>query len=573
LWIVLIRRVQAGRWMELPDHARNAAWAPPPLIARPAEAPAAARTALSPRVRLAWLAIGAVSVAAIGALMLLRESGNPYGYLPIGRSRAITVARDELAKRNAAPGPKWRVMGVPDDGGGGAHQFVHETAGPARWRELLGVYLPKPSWRVRVATFEGDVADRAEEWRVYVDAQGNVRSVQHVVPEGRAGAALDEAAARARAVAAVQAKYGMDTGRLKEISAKPAKQKARTDWTFTFTDTGIPALPQGEPRIDVTLAGDEVSSVGRYVHVPEEWERHQRASSTRNLIIQIASSVVFGGLLVAAAIGGMVAWSRGRYAPRVFLLGAAVTLAAALAGFANGWPALLANLPTAAPLVLSLIGVVAIAGIGLMLLGTMVGLAVGALPAKLAGAGRIADGDALPLGIAAGAFGAATGALAATIRTPEWARFPSVGSLATAVPLLDVVLDPITSFMTTMALVMTLILAIDRLTGSWTRRRALGGAALAAVGFLAGGVPPGSEVLPWLLSAAMMSAALVAVYVTLLRFDPALVPLALGAMAGIRALGLVAERPFPGAAAGAIVAAAVVMALSWWWFRVLRRMV
>jgi TonB family protein len=54
---------------------------------------------------------------------------------------------------------------------------------------------------VRVATFEGDVADRAEEWRIFVDATG-VRNVQHIIPEARAGVSLDEAAARERLLAA-----------------------------------------------------------------------------------------------------------------------------------------------------------------------------------------------------------------------------------------------------------------------------------------------------------------------------------------------------------------------------------
>ena len=70
-----------------------------------------------------------------------------------------------------------------------------------------------------------------------------------------------------------------------------------------------------------------------------------------------------------------------------------------------------------------------------------------------------------------------------------------------------------------------------------------------------------------------MAAALVAVYVTLLRFDPTLVPIALGVMSMVKALGLALHRPFAGAAAGAVTAALVLILLAWWWFRLLRRMV
>ena len=96
--------------------------------------------------------------------------------------------------------------------GTGAHEFVAETAGEARRRQLLGVYLPAPRWRVRVATFEGDVADRAEEWQVFVTATGEVRTVRHTLPEGRPGASLTEDEARRLAVAAIADRVGIECG-------------------------------------------------------------------------------------------------------------------------------------------------------------------------------------------------------------------------------------------------------------------------------------------------------------------------------------------------------------------------
>jgi hypothetical protein len=505
------------------------------------------------------------------AALVLRSSPSPYGDLPISRARAEDAARAALQQRGVALTSKWRVMAVPDDGSGGPHQFVYETAGASRWRELVGLYLPKPRWMVRVATFEGDVADRAEEWRLYVDAAGDVRSVQHSLPEGRAGATLEEAAAREKALAAVKAKYQLDAAQLREVSAKPAKQKARMDWTFTFTDLTQPPAP--EPRIEVGLAGDEVTSVARYIYVPEEWQRGQRAKTTRNFILQLASSVAFGGLLVAAAIAGIIAWSRGRYAPRIFVLAAAVALLASIADLANGWPSLVAVLPTTAPLPVLIVGVVAVAGIGLVLLATMIGLAIGILPVRLAPDARMPDKDAWALAICAGAFGAAAGAAAAAIRTPVWARVPSVDAAGSLIPALSVALGPITSFMTGLAVVMSAFIGIDRVSAGWTRRRPLAIALLAALGFLAGGVPAGSGLAAWAIGGAITAVALVIVYVTLLRFDPTLVPLALGTMTVIKQLGAIAQPAFPGAAPGAILAMVVLALLSWWWSRLLRRVV
>ena len=103
------------------------------------------------------------------------------------------------------------------------------------------------------------------------------------------------------------------------MSARPSKLKARTDWTFTFADTTVAALPQGEPRIDVGIAGDEVVFARPYVFVPEDWERKQRAAGTRDLIIRIADIMVFAGLLVGAAVLAVMAWSKRRYAPVLFV--------------------------------------------------------------------------------------------------------------------------------------------------------------------------------------------------------------------------------------------------------------
>lgn len=571
VWVVLWRRFQAGRWTSLSPSVLNAAWTPPPPHPAPIEAPAPPQQALPARMRTAWLAIGGIALAGCLAAILLRSSDDPFGGLPITRAQAESLTREELRKRGVELPAKWRVIAIPDDGSTESHQFVHETAGEARWRELLGVYLPKPHWRVRAVTFQGDVADRAEEWRAQVTAAGEVRGVQHTVPEARPGASLDEAAARARALAAIKERFGLDAVQLKEVSAKPTKQKARTDWALTFADTTVAPLPQGEPRIDVGLAGDEIASVGRYVHVPEEWQRRQRAASTRNLIIQILVSVMFGGLLVGAAIAGMIAWSRGSYAPRIFLLAAALVLLFSVVDFANNWPSLLAGVSTAVPLQVQLMGIVAVAGIGLTVLSAMVGLASGALPPRLLPLGRVPDGDAVRLALAAGFFGAAITAAAAFLRTPAWARFPSVDALGTVSPMLSVAFGPLAGLLMSTAIVLTALLAIDRMTASWTQRRVTGAIALAAIGFLAGGVPTGAHAGGWLLGGAIMAAGLVALYVTLLRFDPTLVTLALGAMAAVRALSTGAQRPFPGALAASVAAAVLVLLLSWWWFGVLRR--
>src|SRR5262249_1385602 len=160
----------------------------------------------------------------------------------------------------------------------------------------------------------------------------------------------------------------------KEVLAKPSKQKARIDWDFNFVDMKTPALPQGEPRVAVEIAGDQVTSVGRFVHLPEDWERRQRATETRALMLRILNGIVFAGLLAAAGVLGVIAWSRRRYAPWLFLAGAGLMLVASFVNAANGMPRILAGLPTAQPLNLQLAILAGVGLVGLTVVASFVGL-------------------------------------------------------------------------------------------------------------------------------------------------------------------------------------------------------
>ena len=570
LWVVLLRRLQAGRWTELSPDDRNAAWTPP--AAEAIEEPAVVgrpQAALSARARTAWLVLGALGlIVAIAAIV----ATTPHTLIAT-RAQADAATRRAIAERGVELDQRWRVMPVPLDGSSGAHEFVAETAGEARRKELIGKYLPAPGWSVRVATFQGDVADRAEEWTSIIAASGEIRRLQHRVPEARPGASLSESEARAIAVRALSERRGLDVarGQAKEVSATPDKLKARTDWTFTFADTTIAPLPQGEPRIAVEIAGDEVASARPFVFVPETWERQQRAAGTRDLIIRIVDTFVFAGVLVGAAILGIMAWSRRQYTPRLFVLAAVIMLLVSAARSFNNYPTVLAQLPTEAPLQLQILGLVGIGLVGLTISAVLVGLVLGAVPHRLSAAGVLPDSDALRLGIPIGVFGAAASAGAGVLRSPAWAQAPEVTAAGAVIPLLQSALDPITRILMVSAILLPTMVTVDRWTIGWTRRRLTGGAMLAVLGFAAAGVPESVHVGGWALAALAIAVAIIAAYATVLRFDLTMVPIAVGTMTAIGALIRAAERPYPGAVFGIAAGAVLAWLLGWWWFKALRR--
>jgi membrane protease YdiL (CAAX protease family) len=570
LWVVLWRRVQVGRWTQLSPTLLNDAWTPPPPpVEYEVPAPTVLAPGLSPRAMKIWMAIGAASAIVCGAALLGERDAIP---LNVTRTQAESIARRALDERGVTLGPGWKVLPVPDDGSGGAHEFVAATAGNDRRKALLGVYLPEPRWIVRVITFEGDVAERAEEWHVLVNRAGQVARIEHVLPEGRPGPSLDERAARTLANAAIARQFGLDVskGQAREVSARPAKLAARTDWTLTFVDASLSPLPQGELRMDVVIAGDEISKVTRYVFVPEQWERRTRAAETRNLIIRICVGVIFGGLLVAAAVSGIVAWSRRRYAARLFAVTSLLMFLAALLNTANNWPNTVAQMQTALPFGLQVGAVIGSGIVALIVAASLAGLAMGALPRRLTVSGVLPDRDALLMGVAGGFFGAALTVLAAWLRTPAWAQTSDVSSLGTYLPLIDLPIDPLTGLLNRIAVVATFLAGVSLVTHGWTERRVLGTIMILVVGFLGAGAPAGSFVTGWAAAGALLAMGLVVAYVFLLRADLTIVPIALGTMVAFSALARGAQRVFPGALAGSVIAVIVIAATTWWAFRALR---
>ena len=57
------------------------------------------------------------------------------------------------------------------------HRFVWREAGRDAYRRLLGTILAPPMWEVRYAKFDGDVGERAEEWRVAITNDRRMRAI------------------------------------------------------------------------------------------------------------------------------------------------------------------------------------------------------------------------------------------------------------------------------------------------------------------------------------------------------------------------------------------------------------
>jgi hypothetical protein len=570
LWVVLGRRWRAGRWSDLPVQSLNQSWEPAAVTTdMPAEpaTPQAGVFLLNRTVR-AVLGAGVVGVVVWG---VAGSWTSEIASFSTSRLDAAETATDALAEQGVTLPEDWLVLPQVEAGRDQAHRFIWEAAGEDRYLELLGSYLSAPHWEVRVVTFEGDVAARAEQWVVQITSNGSIQDIRHQLPESEPGSALTEGQARELAHAAVHTRLGFDPSDLEDVSATPSRLDARTDWVFTFADRTTPSLTRGERRIDVSIAGDEVVGVRRHIHVPEEWERQQRNQRLAGAILQGLGIFFLAGVLLFGSVSGVVLWSRKNFSVRICFVTFAILLLVGVAALANDWPTAMASFSTAQPLNLQIMMIGGIGLIGLMIVSALVALTCGVAPRWSWSQGCLDRGTAIRLALALGALAAGASVVAGLMPSgvaPEWPTFSGADSY---VPLAAAALGPVSGYIATTAVLMVLFGAADKFTHQWTRRTLLLGALAILTGLLLAGMNSGPELALWAVSGTVTGLLLLAAYVFVLRFDITLAPVAVAVMV---ILGRVPEglhRAFPGSLLGTALGIVLIAMISWWWFNELRR--
>jgi hypothetical protein len=568
LWVVLGSRLRNKRWLSVQETDLNAAWSPPPPAeAKPEEV--VTRTLGVTAVRL--YVVLALGVAGLLAWVFATNFNNESPPLPVSRGDAVAAARQELDERNIQVPESWRELSAARSSMGQVDRFVWQEGGPDAYRDLLGRYIATPRWGVRYASFTGDVAERAEEYRVWVDGSGEAYRFRHVLPEAAPGATLSEERARELAQAAVEEIHDMDPAELREVSAEPSKLPNRTDWTFIFADDANFPLAEGEARIGVDIAGDEVVHSYRFVHVPEQWERQERDRATAAAAVRNICIGILVLLYTAGAITAVVMWSRRRFAVKTFVTCAPLLFVLSVAGFLNGWPGMTAQFDTAQPFGLQVAMVLGISLVGMLMMSVAIGLNVGFVHRWLPQQEVPGGLSSLAVGVALGTLISGLGALAATLGPSVEPVTANFQGLSAAVPVLAAGVGPAAGFIIGTALALLLFATVDRFTAGWSRRKALFLPLFLVMGWVMAG-SQGVETIPlWLGAGTLTGVVLWALYTLVLRFDWTTIPVL---MATSMALDLLREgqyRAYPGALIGALIAVVIVVLLAWYWWRSLSR--
>ena len=535
-------RWRAGKWSELSPDKLNGSWEPTPPSEpeiEPEAPPERSAPTLLPALRSGLLVSGVVGLV-VWALLGRFQTDVPE--LKVDREQALEIARGTLEDRGVQIPATWQEMASIEEGSTEVERFIWQTAGKETYRELAGSYLRGARWKIRYATFEGNVEDRAEEYQIFVGDSQSVPRLLHKLPEAKEGVSLAEEKARSAALTAISARFGLNPEDLEEISAEPSKRPARQDWTFTFADQ-TRQLPRGEARVAAVIAGDEAAHVYRLIHVPEEWQREERSRRNLARIIGILCGVLIALGAVAGGVVAVVSWTRGKFSPRTLLWLAPALFLLNLAGFLNGWPSLKSNLSTAQPLSHQLLALIAGGVIGMLLLSLLLALLFGWVKTALHwGGGRTTS--RIALGIALGVVAKSLQVLAAAFSPATVPAWPEFGALDDFLPVLSPLVASVTQYLTLLAVLLLVMAAVDVLTHRWSRRRLAGGLLL-----LVGLAQQGSSFESlggWLIKGLLLGTALLAAYF-FLRADVGLIPLALASYLALGLLQQAVDQAYPGA--------------------------
>jgi len=377
VWVVLRSRLKLGRWGSLSEDCYNHFWRPSERLAPEARENAGGVVASHPVLSRGWL----LGIGGAGLALWLLSTGfkQEAPRLGVGRQEAARLASQALEKQGGKLAGDWRVLPSLQGGVDTEDRFVWQSGGREIYRRLMASYIAPPGWNVRFARFEGDIVQRAEEFGVAVVRDGEVVRVRHRLPESAPGPRLAEAEARLLALQAVETQFKIKSGQLQEISAVVSKLPNRSDWAFTFSDPQNYPMKEGQARISVNIAGDQISDTYRFVFVPEEWRRKERSQRNIAGLIRIACWSLLGLAWLAAAIMAVVQWSRRNFSVRVFLQSGVLLFTALALSRLNQWPEIQAGLSTAEPLSNQLMVIVAGGLVGALLQAVLFALILGYL--------------------------------------------------------------------------------------------------------------------------------------------------------------------------------------------------
>ncbi len=567
--VIIWSRIRAGKWNVLQPIHYNKSWQPEIKPDKPTVEPQPEKPKpISGKTLQIIIAAGLICLA---LWFVFVEFNNYAPTLSMSRTEAEQAAEKVLSDRNIEVSEKFEKLSCIDTPLDQSDKFIWQEGGEEMYQSLIGEYMAPPEWHIRFVQFEGDVAERAEEYQLFFAGEGEIQRFHHKLPEARAGVTLAEDEARQMAYNVLIEKYKWNPYVLKAISASPSKLPERTDWVFIFADTINYKLEQGEARILIEIAGNEVVDDFRFIHIPEDWERQERNNSNNIRILSILGSIITILIYFAGIVGALVSLSRGKFSGRTFLIFFGLMFVLLSVKGILGWPCIKSNFTTAQPYSHQMLISIAVSIIGLIFISGGVAVVNGfvdkwrKIQAQLTGALSLPGG--FFLGFLISALLTFLSMIFEPSLEPTWASYENAASL---MPFISTSIAPLTGFIVRTVLLMLIFTALDKFSAGWSKRKLMYGLLFILVIIFLGGST--SDSLGFLLLYGVVyGIILLLAYIFVFRHHIALLAPTVAGMIILTELKKAIFAAYPAAMPGAIVAIILTILLAIFWFRRLNR--
>jgi hypothetical protein len=561
VWVIIGARLRTGSWLSIKDYL-NKTWKPHPKQEPKEPAREPEETEIP-----AWASRG-LWIAGFSGLILW-IAFTPFNHhtvpLRIDKSEAVNYAQQELTARQIDLPDTYRTLPFVLQPLGIDDRFVWQEGGTQVYTSLVDEYIAPPLWKIRYATFEGDIEARAEEYLLSIGNDGRLYRFIHQLPESRQGARLEEEQARELAFAHLRDRYKMTPENLLEVTAEPSKLPNRTDWSFAYADTNNYPLEQGQARIYIRIGGEEITDSYYQIYVPNEWERQERNRTNVMDIVKTSDQGLMILTIFAGAIAAIVAWSRKKFNVKLFLLVAGFFLIKQFIGLANSWPTIVTQFATAQPfmtqVIILIIGGLIVSGVISLGFGLLVGFLRAWTPIqKLQQRGIL-------LAIFAGLLMSGVISILLYFSPSLQPKWPDYSALGDALPVLGLVLSPINRFFMVTGFFLLTFNWTDKITQQGRTRKWIVFLFMLIIGFIFIGQFEFNTLLSFSLAGLVTGLVLVGLYYALFRHQLSLVWIFTAVVIILGQLDRILIYSQPVFGVGLILSVALIALMSWYFYR------
>ncbi|MFA9388584.1 MAG: CPBP family intramembrane glutamic endopeptidase [Prolixibacteraceae bacterium] len=488
LWVVLYWRIKNKKWNEIPSNALNEAWQPLVNESVEDESEIEERVAEplsdSRLIALKWLIPGAIIGLILWGVFTFSEKDQT-PKVEVYRNDAIELATSTLSDQFNFNQEGWSVLTSMDDQLSVAHKFIWQEFEES-YDELQESFLNPPSWLIRFVKPDAAVEERAEEYMVRIGIDGRLLAYRHVWPEKKESVSLNQEEALHLAQSELRTFANVNTDHLQVVNMNPSKLEARTDWEIEFSDTVDYVLEMGQGRYLVSLAGNEVNGIKKYLYVPENWQRQYDKQRSIIGIFTLISNLFLYAIIIFGIVLGFINWSRKRFSSQMFIAFGLIFLVLSSFRIINAWDDILARYFTGLPysnfITMTLIG----AFIGVVFLAMGIGV-IGGFSCEISKSdteSRKPVVKAILVGLLLVGLQNLKMSWLPQL-TPHWLE---LGNLNNQLPPVGIVLDQVQGFIFKPVFAIILFYLIGLFTKNYRNRKALGITFIFVAGFLASGI-------------------------------------------------------------------------------------